>query len=378
MIDTKGEYVVQAEKWLLNLGLIGKVNGKYEKQDAIAVAYLQKKYNIGANGIIDNKTYGFFWALGDINKHKNDVKSGIKTQTELDAYNASIMYQSMQARHQNPDYTQDYFTIYYNIMLKHLLVGTESYVTILSMFPGAELYDVSKFLYDLSEYKKGDEAKIVADLVALGIDVAAEFADEIIDAAKMAKRVAAKKATEAISKLKLTLKYSVDELGYQIKKVISRSGNRTQVELVDGFRCYIDELKDVDEAVRPKYNEIIEGIWKYSGKSSDEIAEFYFGKVAKKTKVSGKYSGSASEILRAELKDAGIISPPFANEAHHIVPEGMNIPELDEVRALMKKYGVDLNSALVMAYFYQMHRIYHMQEVQLYIGEAIRKNMQGM
>jgi hypothetical protein len=72
VIDTKGEYVVQAEKWLLNLGLIGKVNGKFEEQDAIAVAYLQKKYNIGANGIIDNKTFGLLWALDDINKHKND------------------------------------------------------------------------------------------------------------------------------------------------------------------------------------------------------------------------------------------------------------------------------------------------------------------
>ena len=29
-----------------------------------------------------------------------------------------------------------------------------------------------------------------------------------------------------------------------------------------------------------------------------------------------------------------MITPPFANEAHHIVPEGMNIPELNEVRAL--------------------------------------------
>ena len=42
VINTKGEYVVQAEKWLLNLGLIGKVNGKFERQDAIAVAIFRK------------------------------------------------------------------------------------------------------------------------------------------------------------------------------------------------------------------------------------------------------------------------------------------------------------------------------------------------
>jgi hypothetical protein len=134
----------------LNLGLIGTVNGKFEQQDAIAVAYLQKKYNIGANGIVDNKTYGLLWALDDINKHKNDVKLGVRTQAELDAYNAAVMHQSMQARYDNPNYTQDYFTVYYNIMLKHLLVGTASYATILSMFPGGEIYDVSKFLYDVS------------------------------------------------------------------------------------------------------------------------------------------------------------------------------------------------------------------------------------
>ena len=214
VIDTKGEYVVQAEKWLLNLGLIGKVDGKYERQDVIAVAYLQKKYNIGSNGIIDNKTYGLLWALDDINRHKNDVKSGVRTQAELDAYNASVMYQSAQPRYDNPNYAQDYFTVYYNIMLKHLLVGTESYATILSMFPGGEIYDVSKFLYDVAHYKKGDKAKIVADLVALGIDGAAEFADEIIDAAKIAKRVAAKRVWKLIQDAQAIQKaagYAIDE-----------------------------------------------------------------------------------------------------------------------------------------------------------------------
>jgi hypothetical protein len=89
-------------------------------------------------------------------------------------------------------------------MLKHQLVGTESYATILSMFLGGEIYDVSKFLYDVSNYKKGDKAKIVADLVALGIDGAAAFADEIIDAGKMAKKVAAKRAGNLIDLAKIT------------------------------------------------------------------------------------------------------------------------------------------------------------------------------
>ncbi len=294
------------------------------------------------------------------------------------------MYQA-QERYQKPDYTQDYYRAYYNLILNHILVGTESYTTLLTMFPGAELYDVSKFLYDVSNYKKGDEAKIAADLMALGASGAAEFADEIIDVAKMAKKAAGKKVAEAVSKLKNTLKYSVDELGYQINKVISKTGNRTQVELVGGVKCYIDELKDVEAAARPKYKEVIEGIWRYAGKTPDEIADFYFSKVARKTKVSGKYSGSASEILRAELKDAGVITPPFANEAHHIVPEGMNIPELNEVRALMKRYGVDLNSAsngvflpnapnLPHAGSATVHRGSHTVEYAKYVAKHIQNN----
>jgi hypothetical protein len=46
--------------------------------------------------------------------------------------------------------------------------------------------------------------------------------------------------------------------------------------------------------------------------------------------VSGKFSGSPSEILRAELKDGGVMTPPYANQAHHIIPEGMDVPELNQ------------------------------------------------
>jgi hypothetical protein len=84
------------------------------------------------------------------------------------------------------------------------------------MFPGGEIYDVSKFLYDVAHYKKGDKAKIVADLVALGIDGAAAFADEIIDAGKMAKKVAAKKAANAI-KFRKIVSQAADEVNDSLK-----------------------------------------------------------------------------------------------------------------------------------------------------------------
>ena len=140
------------------------------------------------------------------------------------------------------------------------------------------------------------------------------------------------------------MKYSIDELAFQIKKVVSL-GDVTVVDLSNGITYAIRETDDVAEAARPAYREVIQGIWKYSGKTADEIAEFYFSKVANKTRVSGKFSGSASDILRAELKDAGVITPPYKHKAHHIIPEGMDVPELNEVRAIMQRYGVDLNSA---------------------------------
>ena len=66
--DTKGEYVYEAEIYLHNLGMIDKIDKVYGYNDIRAVACLQYKYNVGKNGIIDNKTYWLLWALNDINK----------------------------------------------------------------------------------------------------------------------------------------------------------------------------------------------------------------------------------------------------------------------------------------------------------------------
>jgi uncharacterized repeat protein (TIGR02543 family) len=246
--DTKGEYVVQAERWLYNLGLISKVDGKYEGQDIISVASLQKKYHIGSNGIIDNKTYGLLWALDDINRHKNDVKLGLKTQAELDSYNASILYQLTQEKYKNPDYTQDYYLFYYNMILNHVLVGTESLLTVISMFPGGEIYDLYKFLYDASNYKEGDKGKIVADLIALGIDTAALYADDIIDVVKQAKRAAAKRVAEVLDEAIKLSKYEEMTSG-AVKKVFSTMSASEWLRLEElaetmysSFRTRVDDV----------------------------------------------------------------------------------------------------------------------------------------
>lgn len=173
----------------------------------------------------------------------------------------------------------------------------------------------------------------------------ARLATKLSEIATIAGNSTVKGVAEAISKLKYTLQYSIDELAYQIKRVIS-IGDETVVDLGNGITYAIREVDDVAEAARPRYREVIEGIWKYSGKTADEIAEFYIDRVASRTKVSGKFSGLPSEILRAELKDAGVTNPPYSNQAHHIIPEAeMRYPSAVEARQILEKYGVDINSA---------------------------------
>ncbi|GFZ32144.1 hypothetical protein CSC2_26700 [Clostridium zeae] len=77
-------------------------------------------------------------------------------------------------------------------------------------------------------------------------------------------------AAEAVSKLKFTLKYSINELSFQIKKVVS-IGDNPVVVLDGGFKYAINTAEDVPELFRPQFKEVIENIWKYSGKTADEI-----------------------------------------------------------------------------------------------------------
>jgi hypothetical protein len=106
------------------------------------------------------------------------------------------------------------------------------------MFPGGEIYDVSKFLYDVSRYKKGDKAKIIADLVALGIDGAAAFADEIIDAGKMAKRVAAKRICKAIDDI-------IFEGASEVTKVLRKKAYNEFAAATKGMYGSVEESANI-------------------------------------------------------------------------------------------------------------------------------------
>ncbi|AWX57714.1 wall-associated protein [Brevibacillus brevis] len=71
----------------------------------------------------------------------------------------------------------------------------------------------------------------------------------------------------------------------------------------------------------------------------------YATKVSNKTKVYGTHnpSDSASTILRNELKAAGVETPPYPNAAHHIIP--WNDPRAYDAQQILKRYGIDFNSA---------------------------------
>ena len=63
-------------------------------------------------------------------------------------------------------------------------------------------------------------------------------------------------------------------------------------------------------------DDVFEGVVKLTN------ATEYFSKVSTKTKVIGSYppSYTASQVLRDELKTAGVATPPYLNAAHHIIP----------------------------------------------------------
>ncbi|AYE34005.1 hypothetical protein [Clostridium septicum] len=101
-----------------------------------------------------------------------------------------------------------------------------------------------------------------------------QIANQVKNGGKVEKIVesikASKGAAEAVSKLKYTLKYSIDELAFQIKKVVSL-GDNPVVVLDGGFQYAINTAEDVPAHFRPQFKEVVENIWKYSGKTADEI-----------------------------------------------------------------------------------------------------------
>ena len=88
---------------------------------------------------------------------------------------------------------------------------------------------------------------------------------------------------------------------------------------------------------------------KTSGRSKvkdvQEVIQEYADKVLDRVEVRNEYPDSytASQKLRAELKDAGVETPPYPNAAHHIVP--WKDSRAEQAQALLKEFGIDHDAA---------------------------------
>ena len=80
-------------------------------------------------------------------------------------------------------------------------------------------------------------------------------------------------------------------------------------------------------------------------KDVQEVIQDYADKVLDRVDVKNEYPNShtASQKLRAELKDAGIDPPPYPNAAHHLTP--WNDSRAEKAQKLLKEFGIDHDSA---------------------------------
>ncbi|MEC2497060.1 AHH domain-containing protein, partial [Bacillus cereus] len=89
---------------------------------------------------------------------------------------------------------------------------------------------------------------------------------------------------------------------------------------------------------------------KTSGRSKvkdvQEVIQEYADKVLDRVEVKNEYPDSytASQKLRAELKDAGVDTPPYPNAAHHIVP--WNDIRAVEAQELLQEIGISYDAAV--------------------------------
>ncbi|SCN39752.1 Uncharacterized protein BCRIVMBC938_04953 [Bacillus wiedmannii] len=80
-------------------------------------------------------------------------------------------------------------------------------------------------------------------------------------------------------------------------------------------------------------------------KDVQEVIQDYADKVLDRVEVKNEYPDSytASQKLRAELKEAGIEPPPYSNAAHHLTP--WNDKRAVEAQELLKEFGIHHDSA---------------------------------
>lgn len=109
----------------------------------------------------------------------------------------------------------------------------------MALYPQGDAVDIAKLVTDLANYKNGVRAKIVADLVGLGIDGAGEYADEIIDIAKLTKKIAgrnAEKLAKAVAEAVEKAISRVRAIGVKSEVEITRIGENAAQAMSKGSK----------------------------------------------------------------------------------------------------------------------------------------------
>ena len=133
---------------------------------------------------------------------------------------------------------------------------------------------------------------------------------------------------------------------------------------VIGLAPFVGAVKYVDEAsilakgvkLSDEASEVLTTTVKHlddvnnTGKHSDELAEAvgeavtkHFDETESVLNSAQIVSNASSKVLRRNMISAGVKVPDYPHAAHHIVAG--TSPKAQEARAILKKYGVDINDA---------------------------------
>jgi peptidoglycan hydrolase-like protein with peptidoglycan-binding domain len=256
-----GNYEHNIEVWLKNLGYIGysDIDNIFGNKDVAAVTKFQYQYSsshgLNVTGVVDNKTYWHIWAENEKLKYNRYYRLRQITQAQLQDKCKAVDSQIDAPQYQNPDYTKDFYWYNYSKLLEYLYIAAELELALVSLYPGADAMDIGILVYDLRNYKDGDQWKIVSDLAAIGID-GVGFADEIIDGIKQSGKLYSKQINEYLdlalnypssNKVILGVSGTYDKIGYKLKYTYFQMDDDIWNELVKRTNSNYDEIWKVNK-----------------------------------------------------------------------------------------------------------------------------------
>ena len=256
-LNSKGQYVYKTETYLMNLGYDINRDGIYGSDEVRAVMNYQRANKQKITGKVDTKTFYSLHYSVELKKYERRVETGSMTQKTYNDYKTQYEKElSSNPKYQNPNYSMDIYTYYYSQLFSFVKAGCIITEGLMQLLPGAEAIDVSILFIDILNYKKGDEWKIILDLVALGIDYvnAVKYCDEIIEAGTDVQK-AAKKA------------------GIEVKGASKTVDNFINKNVNSNFQQAVKEAFTSDAKVTTLTNDVT--VYRYYGKGSNSTSYWY-------------------------------------------------------------------------------------------------------